>query len=57
MEDLNKPEIYIMISLAFLIMIFGIYPEPLLNTINVTISNLIENYQINLNYHLTKIIN
>jgi len=57
MEDLNKPEIYIMISLAFLIMLFGIYPEPLLNTINVTISNLIENYQINLNYHLTKIIN
>ena len=57
MEDLNKPEIYIMISLAFLIMLFGIYPEPLLNTINVTISNLIENYQINLNYYLTKIIN
>jgi len=57
MEDLNKPEIYIMLSLAFLIMLFGIYPDFLLNTINVTIINLIENYQINLNYHLTEIVN
>ena len=52
--DLNKIELYILSSLVFLILLFGFYPEPLLNTINVSIDNLTKNYQLNLDYHLLK---
>ena len=50
MVDLNKSEIFILASLAIPILFFGFYPEPLLNTINVSISNLIDtyNYKISL---------
>ena len=50
MLDLNKSEIFILASLAIPILFFGFYPEPLLNTINVSISNLIDtyNYKISL---------
>ena len=51
MKDLNKTEIYIFASLVFLIIFFGIYPEPLFNTIDVSVSNLIENYQSDLNFY------
>ena len=57
MLDLNKTEIYIFISLAFLTLFFGFYPDPLLNTISVSVDNLIENYQNNLSFHLAKITN
>ena len=53
MKDLNKIELYILISLGFLIIFFGFYPEPLLNTVDVTINNLIDNYKINLNFYLS----
>ncbi len=51
MLDLNKTEIFILVSLAIPTLFFGFYPEPLLNTIDVSITNLIENYnyQISLN--------
>ena len=52
--DLNIIEICIFSSLAFLTLFFGFYPEPLLNTIDASIDNLINNYQINLNYYLTE---
>ena len=52
MKDLNSTELYIFSSLIFLILFFGFYPEPLLNTISVSIDNLINNYEINLKYHL-----
>ena len=52
MLDLNKTEICIFSSLVFLIIFFGFYPEPLFNTFDVSINNLIENYQMNLNFHL-----
>ena len=54
MVDLNKTEIYIFASLAFLILFFGFYPEPLFNTIDISVNNLIENYQTDLNFHLAK---
>ena len=54
MADLNKTEIYIFTSLAFLIIFFGFYPEPLFTTIDISINNLIENYQTNLNYYLSQ---
>jgi len=54
MTDINKTEIYIFASLVFLILFFGIYPEPLFNTIDISVSNLIDNYQTDLNFYLTK---
>ena len=46
MVDLNKSEIIILTCLAVPILFFGFYPEPLINTIEVSISDLIENYNI-----------
>jgi len=57
MSDLNKTEIYIFISLAFLTLFFGIYPEPLFNTIDISVNNIINEYQIDLNLHLAKTAN
>ena len=34
-----------LISLAFLILFFGFYPLPLMETFNVSVNNLIYNYQ------------
>jgi len=50
MLDLNKSEIFILSSLAIPTLFFGFYPEPLLNTIDVSVSNLIDtyNYKISL---------
>ena len=47
--DLNKTELYIFVSLVFLVIFFGFYPEPLLNTVDVSIDNLIERYHMELN--------
>ena len=52
MKDLNKTEIYIFASLVFLTIFFGIYPEPLFNTINISVNNLIDKYQTAINFHL-----
>jgi len=30
------------------------YPEPLLNTIDISVSNLIDNYQTDLNFYLVQ---
>jgi NADH-quinone oxidoreductase subunit M len=48
MLDLNKSEIFILISLAIPVLFFGFYPEPLLNTIELSINNLIDSYNYNL---------
>ena len=48
LSDLNRTEIYILASLAFLTIFFGIYPELLLNTINISVNELINNYEISL---------
>ncbi len=49
MPDLNKSEIFILISLALPVLFFGIYPEPLLNTIETSITNLIDTYKYSIN--------
>jgi len=54
LKDLNKTEIYILSSLAFLTLFFGLFPEPLFNTIDVSINNIIEDYQTDLNFYLEK---
>mgnify|MGYP001215000830 FL=1 len=50
--DLNRTETFILISLVFPIIFFGFYPEPLLNTIEVSIKDLIEMYNNNVNLNL-----
>ena len=52
MKDLNRPEIFIFLSLISLTIFFGVYPEPLFKTINISVNNLIYNYNLNLNFHL-----
>jgi len=54
MKDLTRTEINIFASLVFLIIFFGIYPEPLFKTIDVSITNLIDNYQESLNFFLVE---
>ena len=46
--DLNKIEFYILISLAFFTLFFGFYPEPLLSTVDISINNLIDDYNLRL---------
>jgi len=57
MGDLNKTELYIFTSIVFLIIFFGIYPEPLFDTINVSVNNLITKYQTHINFNLAKVSN
>ena len=57
MPDLNKTEMYIFASLVFLIIFLGIYPQLLFNTLDVSINNLIENYEANIIFHSAQINN
>ncbi len=43
-KDANKLEISMLSTLAFLILLFGFYPSPLLETFHVSVDNLISNY-------------
>ena len=52
--DLNKSEIFVLSSLVFPIIFFGFYPEPLLSTTEISIENLIEVYNNNINSKLVK---
>ena len=49
LTDLNKSEIVILISLAIPTLFFGFYPEPLMNTVEVSVKNLIDMYNLNIN--------
>ena len=49
--DLNKSEIFILWSLAIPTVFFGFYPEPLINTVEVSVNNLIEMYNYNLSFN------
>tara|TARA_B100001123_G_C15159575_1_gene966936 strand:+ start:3 stop:746 length:744 start_codon:yes stop_codon:yes gene_type:complete len=55
MTDLNKTEMYIFVSLVFLTLFFGVYPEPLFNTIDISVNNLIDKYQTDINFHSAQI--
>ena len=47
-NDLNRSEILILSCLAIPILFFGFYPDPLIKTIEVSISDLIIMYNNNL---------
>ena len=50
--DLNKSEVIILTLLAIPSLFFGFYPEPLINTVEVSVSNLIDNYNANLEIYM-----
>ena len=54
MIDLSRSEIIILASLALPILYFGFYPDPILKTINVSIENLISNYELAINNEVVK---
>ena len=47
-NDLNKSEFLILSIIAIPTLFFGFYPEPLLNTIEISVNNLIDTYNYNL---------
>ena len=57
MIDLKKSEIIILWSLAIPTIFFGFYPELLINTIEVSVENLLAVYNSNLEINLVKIVN
>ena len=48
MVDLNKSEYFILTCLAIPTLLFGFYPDPLINTIEVSVNDLINMYTANL---------
>ena len=46
MPDCNKSEYFILSCLAVPTLFFGFYPEPLINTIEVSVNNVIEMYNL-----------
>jgi len=48
MIDLNKSEYFILCCLAIPTLFFGFYPDPLINTMEVSVGDLINMYNNNL---------
>ena len=55
--DLDNSEKFILYCLAVPVLFFGFYPEPLINTIEVSVKNLIEVYNFNLNMYMPEVQN
>ena len=55
MKDVNFIEGGVLFLLILMTIIFGFYPEPLMNTMSVSVDNLIENYQLQLTKGVAKI--
>jgi NADH-quinone oxidoreductase subunit M len=47
--DLNRREIAIFAPLVVLVLYFGIYPEPLLEVMHVSVANLIQSHEVAMN--------
>jgi NADH-quinone oxidoreductase subunit M len=45
LKDVNKSEMAMLGILALLVIFFGFYPVPLMETLNVSVDNLINNYE------------
>ena len=46
LNDINNLETLMLVVLGTLVILFGFYPSPLLDTLNVSVNNLISNYEI-----------
>ena len=53
-KDINTIELSILVTLAAAVLIFGFYPQPIIDTMKLSVDNLIYNYQLDLIYHLKK---
>jgi len=45
LKDVNKSEMLMLLILGLLVIIFGFYPVPIMETLNVSVDNLINNYE------------
>ena len=54
MPDRNRSEFFILFSLAILTIFFGFYPEPLINTIEVSVNNLVDIYNSSIDTNMVK---
>ena len=45
LKDINYLEGTVLILLCLISLIFGFYPEPLLNTMDLSVNEIIENHQ------------
>ena len=52
--DLDISEKFILWSLAIPVLFFGFYPEPLINTVEISIKDLIEMYNFNLSIQMSE---
>tara|TARA_Y100000817_G_scaffold226807_1_gene179628 strand:- start:4074 stop:5570 length:1497 start_codon:yes stop_codon:yes gene_type:complete len=52
-KDVNFSEGSILIILSFMVLFFGMYPEPLFETVNVSVDNLINNYNLEIGKEIT----
>ena len=55
LKDLDNSEKLILWSLAIPILFFGFYPELLNNTIEISVNDLIENYNFNINMYTPEV--
>ena len=46
LKDINNLETLMLTTLALLVILFGFYPAPLMDTLSVSVDNLINNYEI-----------
>ena len=51
-KDINLSEFTLLFILGFFIIFFGFYPEPLLETMRVSVDNLINNYNLDIEKNL-----
>ena len=54
-KDVNVLEMSMLASLAFLVILFGFYPAPIIDTMSVSVDNLLSNYQTDLNFNMVQI--
>ena len=54
MFDLSRTEIILLASLALPILYFGFNPDPILKTIDISVQNLISNYELAINNQVVK---
>ena len=52
LKDLNFSEMSILVLLAFVILVLGFYPQPILDTMSVSVDNLIINHEKSIGYQI-----
>ena len=52
-KDINFSEGFYLITLSLMVLFFGFYPEPILETIKVSVDNLISNYNFDVGRKIT----